>query len=112
MPSSTSPRSRNIGAVAFSAGTATDNEVPPTGPPAGITLADDLLTGADAIGEFLFGEDPGARRKVYHLTGEVKPEDRLPVFKMGAILCARKSTLLGWIADREGITPVTGTAAV
>lgn len=59
-------------------------------------LADDLLRGADQIAEFLFG-DPGQRRKVYHLT----ECSRLPVFKLGAVLCARKSVLLAWIAEQE-----------
>ena len=69
-----------------------------TGPKTGevCTLADDLLRGADKIAEFLFG-DPGQRRKVYHL----RECSRLPVFKLGAVLCARKSVLLAWIAEQE-----------
>ena len=65
-------------------------------PPPG--LGGDLLRGADAIAEFLFG-DPGQRRKVYYLVGEARV--RLPHFKLGAMICARRSTLLRWIEDRE-----------
>lgn len=54
-------------------------------------LANDMLQGADAIGEFM-GLDP---RQVYH------QRKRLPTFKIGATICARKSTLLRWIEDQE-----------
>ena len=59
-------------------------------------LGDDILRGADQIAEFLLG-DGRQRRKVYHLA----ENSRLPVFKLGAILCARRSTLIAWIADQE-----------
>lgn len=66
-------------------------------PPPGITeLANDLLEGAEAISEFLYGED-GNRRKIYHLA----ENSRLPVFRLGSVLCARKSVLLAFIADQE-----------
>ena len=58
----------------------------------------DLLQGADAIAEFLFG-DRRQRRRVYYLTGEAR--GRLPHFRLGAIICARKSTLLRWIEAHE-----------
>ncbi len=54
-------------------------------------LADDMLQGAEAIGSFM-GLDP---RQVYH------QRKRLPTFKIGALICARKSTLLRWIAEQE-----------
>jgi hypothetical protein len=59
-------------------------------------LADDLLFGAEAIAEFLFG-DRKKRRRVYHLntTGQ------LPLGKMGETLIARKSTLTKHIAKGE-----------
>ena len=60
------------------------------------TLADDLLRGAEQIAEFLYGS-ASARRRVYHLTSTAS----LPTFKLGSILCIRKSTLLRWIADQE-----------
>ena len=62
----------------------------------GENLADDLLRGADQIAEFLFG-DRGERRKVYHLA----EKSRLPVFRFGTVLCARKSILMTWIEDQE-----------
>lgn len=58
------------------------------------TLSADLLHGADEIAEFV-GLD---RRAVYHLAQTSK----LPVFRMGSVICARKSTLLKWIAEQEG----------
>lgn len=59
-------------------------------------LAPDLLRGADRIAEFLFG-DAKERRKVYHLA----ETSRLPVFRLGAMLCARRSVLMNWIATQE-----------
>jgi hypothetical protein len=60
-------------------------------------FAKDLLRGAEAIAQFLYG-DQELRRKVYHLVAT----SNLPVFKLGSMICARKSVLLGWIADQEG----------
>jgi len=57
-----------------------------------ISLADDLIEGADELAEFLFG-DRRERRKVYRWASEVDPEHRLPTFRRGAILCGRKSTI-------------------
>lgn len=54
-------------------------------------LAGDLLQGAVAIGTFM-GLRP---RQVYH------QRKRLPVFQIGAVICARKSTLLAWIEEQE-----------
>jgi hypothetical protein len=71
------------------------------------TLAGDVLEGAEEIGEFLFGDnpDPSARRqrlrRVYRLTSEVSPADQLPVFRIGSLLFARRSTLMRWITERE-----------
>jgi len=62
------------------------------------TLADDLLRGADAIAIFVFG-DAKARRKVYYYAGEAKV--RMPTFRMGNVICARKSKLLDWIEQQE-----------
>lgn len=59
-------------------------------------LADDLLEGADEIAEFIFGKR-GGRRKVYYLA----ETSRLPVFRLGAQLCARRSVLLRWISGQE-----------
>jgi hypothetical protein len=62
----------------------------------GENLANDLLRGADKIADFLFG-NPAERRKVYHLA----EKSRLPVFRLGSLLCARRSTLTAWIAEQE-----------
>jgi hypothetical protein len=60
-------------------------------------LADDLLRGADEIAKFIFGER-GSRRKVYYLAECT----RLPVFRLGSVLCARKSVVMAWIETQEG----------
>lgn len=62
------------------------------------TLGDDLLRGADEIAMFVFG-DVKHRRKVYYLTGEATKG--LPHFKIGSLICARKSTIMNWIAEQE-----------
>jgi hypothetical protein len=59
-------------------------------------FAQDLLRGAEEIAEFLFG-DRKLRRKVYHLAAT----SNLPVFKLGSMICARRSVLLKWIAEQE-----------
>jgi len=59
------------------------------------TLADDLLRGADVV----FGSVK-QRRKVYYYATEAKV--KLPVFRMGNVICARKSKLLSWIEMQEG----------
>jgi hypothetical protein len=74
------------------------------------TIADDLLRGGAAIAEEVFG-DPKERRAVYRLAGAVPEEDRLPVFRMGAVLCARKSTLAEWFQAREAKGAVRQTSA-
>lgn len=63
-------------------------------------LAEDLLRGADEIAEFIFGAR-GSRRKVYYLA----ECSRLPVFRLGSVLCARRSVLLNWIAGQESRCP-------
>ena len=60
-------------------------------------LAEDLLFGAAAIAEFIYG-DKRKRRQVYHLV----QSGSLPVFKMGNQVCARKSTVLLWVEEMEG----------
>jgi hypothetical protein len=63
-----------------------------------VPLSHDLLRGADEIAEFLFG-DRKHRRRVYHLINDAKVGP--PHFRLGAIICARKSSLLRWIAEQE-----------
>ena len=59
-------------------------------------FAEDLLRGASAISEFIFG-DGGQRRKIFHLAAN----SQLPTFKLGSMICARKSVLLDWIRKQE-----------
>jgi hypothetical protein len=59
-------------------------------------LSADLLKGADEIARFVFG-DRGSRRKIYYLA----ETSHLPVFRLGAVLCARRSVLMRWIAGQE-----------
>jgi hypothetical protein len=59
-------------------------------------LADDILEGADAIAEFLFGSRSN-RRKVYYLAECSK----LPIFRLDSVLCAMRSVLLDFIAGQE-----------
>jgi hypothetical protein len=58
--------------------------------------APDLLEGAEQIADFLF-EDPSRARSVYHLA----KKEQLPVFRLGATLCARRSRLKAWIEEQE-----------
>jgi hypothetical protein len=57
---------------------------------------EDTLHGADEIAEFLFGS-ARERRKVYHLA----ETSRLPLFRLGSVLCARRSVLLEWVRAQE-----------
>ena len=41
--------------------------------------------------------DPEKRRKVYHAVANAG----LPVFRIGGVICARRCTLVRWIADQE-----------
>lgn len=59
-------------------------------------LANDILYGADAIAEFVHGAKT-FRRSIYNLV----ETNRIPHFRIGAIICARKSVLLAWIATQE-----------
>lgn len=60
------------------------------------SLAGDILYGADAIAEFLFG-DKKQRRSVYHQAAS----GGIPHFRIGANICARKSVLINWIEAQE-----------
>jgi hypothetical protein len=61
-----------------------------------LSFSDDILRGARAIAGFYYG-DPMHARKVFHLAAS----GRFPVFREGNVICARKSTLLGWVAAQE-----------
>ncbi|WP_374829647.1 DNA-binding protein [Paenochrobactrum pullorum] len=56
-------------------------------------LAADLLTGADAIATFLGWN----RRQVYHAVSK----RTLPAFKLGDMVCARKSKIIAFIEAQE-----------
>jgi hypothetical protein len=60
-------------------------------------FAKDMLRGAEEIAEFLYGSRE-ERRKVYHLVAT----SHLPVFKLGSMICARRSVMLKWIESQEG----------
>ncbi|MGN8096226.1 DNA-binding protein [Methylobacterium sp. 22177] len=63
-----------------------------------MSLAQDLLSGAEAIALFMFGEATEAnKRKVYHAAQKLG----LPTFRIGGTLCARRSTILAWIERQE-----------
>jgi hypothetical protein len=62
----------------------------------GQDLAGDLLFGAEAIAQFVFGRK-SERRKIYNL-GET---GALPTFRLGRVLCARRSSIEAMIARRD-----------
>ena len=59
-------------------------------------FARDMLRGADEVAEFLYGSKE-LRRKVYHLAST----SNLPIFKLGSMICARKSVLIAWVRAQE-----------
>lgn len=67
-------------------------------------LNDDILHGAEPIRAFLGFEK---RSQVYHYAAN----GTLPTFRIGSIICARKSTLLKWIEAQETGAARTGTDA-
>ncbi len=60
--------------------------------------AEDMLNGASAIAQFLGWT---RRRLYYEADADRVRKTYLPVFRIGATLSARKSSLLRWIADQE-----------
>ena len=56
----------------------------------------DMLRGAEEVAEFLYGSK-ALRRKVYHLAST----SNMPTFKLGSMICARKSVLLSWVESQE-----------
>ncbi|GJE46949.1 DNA-binding protein [Methylobacterium soli] len=65
-----------------------------------LSLSEDLMTGAEAIAEFIFGDASDAnRRRVYHASDKLG----LPTFKLGGTICARRSTILAWIERQERV---------
>jgi hypothetical protein len=69
-------------------------------------LSDDLLRGAAAIAEFMYG-DPKERRKVYAL----HDKRAIPTFLLNNIIHARKSSIVSAIEAREGAIEAREQAA-
>ncbi len=64
------------------------------------TLHDDLLIGAAAIADFIYGStEYKYQRRVYYLTTQSKR--RLPWFRLGSQIAARRSSIMGWIEMQE-----------
>lgn len=77
------------------------------GQPAGIglngpppDLAADILWGAAEIARFVLG-DPSRVKDVYHYLNKVAPDRRIPSFRIGSLICARRSTIMRWIEAQE-----------
>ena len=64
-------------------------------------LHDDLLIGAAAIADFIYGStEYKYQRRVYYLTTQSKR--RLPWFRLGSQIAARRSSIMTWIEAQEG----------
>jgi len=61
----------------------------------------DLLVGADPIAGFLFGDTSQQNQKRVYDFGRLPPEERPPIFHVGARIAARKSRLITWMLERE-----------
>ena len=66
-------------------------------------FSNDLLRGADQISSYFYG-DPKYRRRIYHLASTSK----LPFFKIGSMICARKSKLIEFIKHQEKWRSIAG----
>ena len=63
------------------------------------TLDDDVLIGARAISYFLFGSSEYRfQRRIYYLTTTAKI--KMPHFRLGQQLTARKSIIRAWTGDQ------------
>ena len=67
--------------------------------PTDTPVAGDIIVGADEIASFLGIK----RRQVYNAS----ERGYLPLFRMGSLLCARRTTLSRWIVEQErrGLRP-------
>ncbi len=66
------------------------------------SIGGDILRGADDLATFIYGDaniygDAKHRRKAYNLV----ETNRMPYFRLGAIICARRSILTAWIVEQE-----------
>jgi hypothetical protein len=59
-------------------------------------LHKDLLKGASQIAEYVYG-DAELRRRIYHLV----ETSNFPCFRLGSVVCARRSTIDAWIEEQE-----------
>jgi hypothetical protein len=57
----------------------------------------DIIYGAANIADHIFSDRKKTRR-IYYLSSS----SNLPVFRLGARICMRKSALNNWIASQEG----------
>jgi hypothetical protein len=72
-------------------------------------LADDTLHGAEAIAEYVYGDREKQHvRKVYHNASSASA-NRLPTFRLGAMICARRSKILQWIEAQEARSTTVST---
>lgn len=69
-----------------------------------VVLAEDLIRGGVAIGRLITPieeadklSDKQLARKAYHLAAT----SNLPVFRLGSVLCVRRSIVMEWIAQQE-----------
>jgi hypothetical protein len=61
-------------------------------------FSQDLLRGAREIAAFLYGRsDDKTRRKIFHLVSN----SNFPSFKIGSMICARRSRVLAWVRAQE-----------
>lgn len=65
------------------------------------TIGDDLLRGAEEIAHFLYGDRKHRRKVYYNASGATVG---MPVFRIGSVICARKSKLLAWIELQENVS--------
>ena len=63
-----------------------------------LEFAKDLLRGVGEIAEFLYGtRETRVIRRTYHVIAS----SNVPVFRLGSMICARRSVLLQWVKDQE-----------
>jgi hypothetical protein len=70
-----------------------------------LSLADDLLHGVRPISEFVYGkifDEKEAERNVRRAYHAISKGD-IPIFRIGGVICARKSSILERIAEQERI---------
>ena len=93
--------------------TPADPAAAPIGLGPSISLADDMLNGVAEIALFLYGEaDEKAKQRIYHLASrKVAAGRRLPTWRFGTTICARRTTILKWISAQEAASIVDAEAA-